>query len=445
MAALCRRLDGLPLAIELATGWIRLLSPVEILERSDELLDLLTQHRLDRPSRHRTIATAVEASYELLDPTARSAFAALAVFEAPFTVELAESVIDSGGNRLAAAEAVAKLVDASLLELRHGAGNGHPDRQSGTTLHWLNTVRAVASSKGDAARRDGRRRLMEAMVRLSHQAAPELTGPDQHLWMDRLNGLYDHLRTAFWLVVAERPEEAVALAASLWRFWYQSGRFSEGVAALETASELGRSSTSPPRRELAVVSYGLGVLTYLQGDLSRAARRWSDALAGYREVDDHHGVSATLSGLGMLEQYRGNLDSADRYFVEAKEVAEAAGEDRGVAVAAGNLASLDFSRGRLQRSGERFREAQRAFTQLGDRRGIADMQGNLGRLAYLGGRFDEARRYAAEARSAFEISDDPSWTGRDRAPGSRDRSLWPEVLGGGHRLPPLRAAFADRR
>ena len=217
----CRRLDGIPLAIELAAPWFRSRPQSEIVRLLDARLDLLPEGARDAPDRHRTMRAAIDWSLELLDPGAQHLFGRVAIFRNRFTLEAARTVggVDDSGVALDA------LVAASVV------------RRFGSTYGLLEVVREYGLSL-PSADAEGHRRHAEYISGWIEQAEPELSGPEQGGWLERLEGVHDDLRGALdWFGAHGESEQRLRLAASLGRFWYIRGYLSEGLQRLAQAVE----------------------------------------------------------------------------------------------------------------------------------------------------------------------------------------------------------------
>ena len=253
---ICRRLDGLPLAIELAAARIKVLSPQDILDRLSRRLDLLSSGPRDAPRRQQTLRAAIGWSYDLLDPDAKRLFTELGVFAGGFTLEAAEAVCG-----LEALDGIAALADHSLLTRADGR------------FGMLETVREYALEQLEDA--DGvRDRHARAYVELMTGAEDGLVSADQREWLERLDSDHDNLRAALRHAIAARDgDTAVALVAPMWRYWLLRGGVSEGRELCRDALAL--DGGTPEARLRA--SNGAGILAAEQGDFEAARVLFEDA------------------------------------------------------------------------------------------------------------------------------------------------------------------------
>jgi predicted ATPase len=339
IAEICIRLDGLPLAIELAAARTRLLSPAALRARLTNRLLLLTEGARDRPDRLRTMRNAIAWSYDLLAPDERALFRRLAVFAGGCTLEAAEHVVGQTGRRtdgqendlsplsdrptvrLSVLDGIAALVDASLL--RPIAAGDETRYAMLETIREFGLDELVAAGKAAAARRVH----ADLFLALAEEAAGALDGPAQVVALDRLEREGDNLRAALASTI-EAGDGTVALrfAAVLWRFWSVRGYAGEGRDWI--ARVLGVSEREPPApRATALVA--AGALATAQGDYDEAAAAYEAALALRRTADDPRGTAEALCGLGHLATSRRDALAATARFEEALAIARAAGDERG--------------------------------------------------------------------------------------------------------------------
>jgi predicted ATPase len=242
VAAICRRLDGLPLALVLAAARINLLSPSSLLARLDKGLKVLSGGRRDASDRQRTLRGAIAWSYELLSPDEQSLFRRLAVFAGGWSLEAAESVCDRDDLELDVLDGLASLADKSLV--RTGAAD--TDR-----FTMLETIREFALEKLEESGEgeDIRRAHAEHFRDLAEEAEPHLIGEHQKEWLDRLETEHDNFRAGLAWSFTEDDALAVALAAHVSRLWHMRGHLSEGRTWLERAlaASRGQANSSGPK------------------------------------------------------------------------------------------------------------------------------------------------------------------------------------------------------
>ncbi|MFN2608900.1 MAG: BTAD domain-containing putative transcriptional regulator [Acidimicrobiales bacterium] len=391
-ADICRRLDGIPLAIELAAARTRQLAVPEIARRLGDRFQLLVGGPRTTPERHRTLRQALDWSYEALSEDERRTLGMVAVFAGTFTVEAADVVC---GDRVF--DRIAALVDKSLVV---------PDRCGRVTRYrLLETVRAygqdmLASSSEEATARRG---LLAWATALADAAEPALDGPDQAHWLDVLDAELDNLRGVLdWSVSHPTGGQGLQIAASLWRYWEVRGFLSEGRSWLEAL--LAVEPTPPPLRAKALNS--AGILAHNQLDQAGARAFCEESLAIRRSLGDKLGVAAALNGLGTVAVGEGDLPRALDMFEENLAASRDLGDERMMAASLMNLGvvlQLSFvSGGADGRDGSRraavlYEEALFLYRRLGDRRGIALALENLGAVAPLRGDYPAAEALLEES------------------------------------------------
>jgi predicted ATPase/DNA-binding SARP family transcriptional activator len=394
VAAICRRLDGLPLAIELAAARAPVLAPAALLARLDRLLAMLTGGPQDAPVRQQTLRAAIGWSHDLLAPAEQTLFARLAVFAGGFTVQAAEAIGRVRGEATLHPNSVLDLV-SSLAEqslLRRAAGTDDDPR-----FTMLETIREYAlerlAASGDAAAVQARHAAF--FLDLAEQAAPELTGADSAVWMNRLDAEHDNLRaTLATLSQNGNPLGELRLAGALWRFWWLRGHLGEGRAHLERALEEGSFAPGDVR---ANAWDGAGTLAAAQGDLDRAAAWHSEALRLWRDAGDHAGMVRALTNLGLAADEQGDPRRATALLQEALVLARETADRRGIAVVLANLGQVALTLEDHERAAPCFAESAAIFRELGDRRDEAAILANLGVLALLLGDFGRAATCHEEA------------------------------------------------
>ena len=366
IALICRRLDGIPLAIELAAARVKLLTPVQIAERLDERFRLLVGGSRTAMERQQTLRAALDWSYDLLSEPERALFRRLGVFAGGSTLEAIEAVCDAD-----VLDVLAQLVDKSMVEVEPGS--------AGIRYRMLETFRQYARENlleaGEVA--DYRARHRDHYLVLAARAAPELEGRDQVEWLDRLEADHDNLRAALDWSRSEPHGRALAgLAVGLWPFWLVRGHITEGrswcAAALEvlasgehalrcdllrgaavlawaavdmvTATGLAEAwieaaRASGDRRRIARSLIGAGYQPRLRGDLVASREAWDQAVTIGREVGDVPTVTAALQLLAQLEAFDGNRDAAQSMLEETLALARTSGDLSAIASVCASLAS----------------------------------------------------------------------------------------------------------
>lgn len=374
VAAICARLDGLPLAIELAATRIALFPPAALLARLAQRLPLLTGGARDQPVRLQTMRAAIAWSHDLLAPAEQVVFRRLAVFAGGCTLEAAEAVCaadDPGGDVLAG---IAGLVDHSLLH-RVEAATDEP------RFVMLETIREFGLEHLRASGEEATIRQAHAAwcTAFAERAAPEVFGARQRQWVDRLATEHDNLRAALaWLAETGATEASLHLVAAAWVFWFVRGHWGEGLVWLERALAASDGAHTADRARVLI---GIGSLEVFRGDNARAIARCEEALSIAREVGDVIGVGQALITLGIAASNVGDNARATRLDEEALAIYRGRGDSAIVTVLLTNLAVVAHRQGDGVRATELAEEALRVQRTLGYTWGAAHSLFTLGDLA----------------------------------------------------------------
>jgi predicted ATPase/class 3 adenylate cyclase len=396
VAEICVRLDGLPLAIELAAARITMLPPKAMLQRLTSRLKLLTGGARDLPERQRTLRATIEWSYALLDEGEQLLFGRLAVFSGGRTLEGIEAICDAEGDLpVDAFEGVSSLLDKSLIRQEEGPPNGEPRFVMLETVHEY--AREKLEESGEAE--EIRRRHAEYFLALAEEAEPQLKGAEQLEWMDRLEVEHDNLRAALgWCFGRRKAEEGLRIAGALTRFWHVRGHMSEGRRWLEEGlAKANSDGVAPSARAKALVGLGLAVEGQ-EGDYEKAALLYEEGLALYRELGDREGIANCLYNLGFLLAYnRGDHERATALLEESLEIYRELGGEHDIVSLLTALAIVATTQGDLTRSVTLAEEALSRSREAGDAASVARSLGNLSYAVVLLGDYERARVLAEEA------------------------------------------------
>ena len=387
VAAVCARLDGLPLAIELAAARTKLLPPPALLSQLTSRLTVLTGGVRDAPARQRTLRATMAWSHDLLSEREQVLFRRLAVFGGGSTLEMAGAVTNLDGT-LDVLEGLTTLVDQSLL--RRSGSEGEPRYQMLETVREFALERLTASGEAKSvAWQHARRFLVHAEA-----SAPRLTGPDASAALDDLEREHDNLRTALAWTSDVEPTEALRLAGALASFWEIHGHYAEGRAWLERA--LAACPVAPVELRAEALD-GIGRIARVQGDLAHAAAVLEEALEARRGLGDPWGLAVALRSAGVAAFSQGDVARAALLNEEALALSRQIGDERGIAAALGNLGVVADEQGDLAGAEALYTEVLERFRQLGDQRGVAATLDNLGSLTRLRGDLEQAERLHEEA------------------------------------------------
>lgn len=401
LASLCRRLDGIPLAIELAAARMRALSLEEIDRRLDQRFRLLTNGPRTALPRQQTLRSLIDWSYDLLPPAERALLRRLAVFSGGHTLEAAEAVCAGDGvDALDMLDLVASLVDKSLVvaEVRGPL----------TRYRMLETVREYALERlreqGDV--HAWQRRHFEHFLGFARDAEPQLAGPAQQQWLERLEAEHDNLRTALaW--ASTPPGDAAAglhLATLLWRFWFVRGHASEGRAYMTGFAAA--CSREPPSVDRAKALTCAGMFAHQLGDYRAATAHYEESLAMRRVLDDRPGIAASLNNLATVAYEQGDPHRARCMYEESLALAREAGNPEATASVLGNLAGVALALGDYEAAQDLHRESLALRRRQGNRKAIAASLGNLGDVHACMGDYAAARPLLEEAASMLrELGD----------------------------------------
>ncbi len=325
VAAICARLDGLPLAIELAAARTKLFDPPAILARLDKSLTLLTSTARDVPERQRTLRGAIGWSHDLLDPQERALFRRLAVFVGGCTVDRASAVCDPDDELgIDMLDALASLVDKSLLT-RSQSADGEPRFLMLETIRDYGLERLAESGEAEAVRR----RHEEHFAALAREAEPELLGARPNEWLARLAAERDNIRAAIQRAADDgHIELALDTAAALWRFWQQRGHLAEGRDTLRALLDL--PAAAAPTKARARALGGLGGVAYWQADIESAGRAYAQAVEIERGLADPIGLAEALYNAGFVSVITGDGARARAEYDEAIRIYESLGDRKGL-------------------------------------------------------------------------------------------------------------------
>lgn len=378
VAQICIRVDGLPLAIELAAARIKVLPPRALLARLERRLDVLTGGPQDLPERQQTLRGTIAWSYDLLDADEQAFFRRLSVFVGGVTLEAAE-VVCAAPRPLAldVLDGIESLVSKSLMRV-DAALDEEPRFSMLETIREYGLERLDASGEAEAVRRGH----LAYFLDLAERAEPALNGPEQGAWLARLEQEHDNLRAALrWAPRrAGGAEAAPRLAGALWRFWYMRGHLSEGRGWLESLLAGGATDKSDTAAWARALN-GAGVLASCQDAYEQAIRFFEESLALQRRLGDTGGIAAVLNNLGATAGYQGDHARAAAFYEESVALGRELGDHGVVARSLYNLGNLASDQGDYARAGALYEESLALFTALGDKRGVAAALNSLGGVA----------------------------------------------------------------
>jgi predicted ATPase/DNA-binding winged helix-turn-helix (wHTH) protein len=442
---LCRQLDGIPLAIELAAARLRTLSLEQVVARLDDRFSLLTGGDRTTLARQRTLRAAIDWSYDLLSPEERSVLRRATVFAGGWTLEASEAVWGEGGGRRKEEGGRRKEGGGRREETASGVhpSGVHPDhanrdvsspsllpppssllpsdildvitrladkslivvdeRDGEARYRLLDTIREYAREKLDQSDEGPPAAAAHRawFLALATRAAAELNGPAQSAWLARLETEHDNFRAALRASAEPdaEPDALLELCCALARFWEIRGHWQEGHAWLtEALARWGRASAVWRANALDWAGY----LARYQGMLDEARARFEECIAIRREFGDRAGLAAAIFGLAAVFEALNDFERAEALAEEAASLYREVGDARGVAQSLTMLAILACAQGRTERGRAWFEESLEVFRGLGDVRNEGVVLHNIGEAAFLDGDYEEAVRRLRQSREVTE-------------------------------------------
>ena len=389
VAALCDRLEGLPLAIELAAARIAVLTPAQMLAQLERRLDFLRSRRRDIADRHLSLRAAIEGSYLRLSGPLQRFFARLSVFRGGWTLEAAEEVCEEPEaldylEALREASLVVADVEVDSAEIR---------------FRMLETLREYAEEKLKPEWAAGLRdRHSDYFLTLAEAAEEAFFSPKQKGWLDRLQQEHDNMRAGLQHCLEGDGRDAVQglrLVAGLFRFWYHRGHWSEGRAYCERA--LAQTGAQERTKWRARALYAAACIAQDMGDSRTAQAHYEEALAISREIGDRQGIAGPLFGLGRIVGGQGDLEKALALHTQSLRLRRELGDKSGVAAVLLTLGGIRSGQGDREEAQSLYEEALAIHREVGDRAGEAVSLNNLGNLILEHGRYEEARSLYEQA------------------------------------------------
>ena len=383
IAMICRRLDGLPLAIELAAARIKLLPPQALLQRLIHPLNVLTGGRQNAPERHQTLRNTIAWSYHLLNTVEQQLFRRISVFVGSCSLEAIEALYSSYPDRtMVVLDGVSSLIDKSLLR--------QIEQEDEPRIVMLETIREYALEMLDANGEERLCRHAHAVyyMKLAEESERELVGPQQASWLERLELEHDNLRAALdWLLQQDedtnetqrRMEIALRLVGALRRFWQMHGHLNEGQTFAEKALSASEGvPLSAQARAKALIA--AGTLASIQNDYDRTEAYCRESLLLFRELGDQQGMALSLFLLSVVPMMKGDNVAARSLTEEALALFREMGDKERVAWSLSTLGLLDTQEEKYASARDRYEESLAIHRKLSNKRGIA---ASLLRLAQL--------------------------------------------------------------
>ncbi|MBK8467513.1 MAG: winged helix-turn-helix domain-containing protein [Chloracidobacterium sp.] len=418
VAEICRRLDGLPLAIELAAPRVKLLSVQSILSRLENSLQLLTGGAHDMPERQRTMRGTIEWSYDLLDEAEKIMFRRLAVFAGGFTVEAAETIAEEENARkreqsspidvqsvssstdlgiaASALDLLGSLLDNNLLVSKE-------QTDGSSRLQMLEVVREFAFEMlGKTGELDDLLRIhAQLFLSLADEAEPFLYGEKGIEWLARLENEHDNFRAALSWCLKNEPETAARITASLSFFWFGHSHFSEGLGWCNAALQVTENNISEARAKILLQ---ISIFLRHRGEFEAARKITEKCLAESRELNDTVLIQKAVHGLGCIAAVQKDYSSAESYYLEALALSRNANDERRIAYTLGSLGDLEMCKGNHSAARVFLEECRVLSEKLGDRPVQTTIYYNLGAIDYFEGLYQKAAlKFARSLRICKEM------------------------------------------
>jgi predicted ATPase/class 3 adenylate cyclase len=391
VAEVCHRLDGIPLALELAAARVKALPVEQIARRLDDRFRLLTGGSRTLLPRQQTLQAAIDWSYDLLSEGERVLLRRLSVFAGGLTLGAAEVVCSGEGvEEWEVLDLVSQLVDRSLLVAEEAGGEGR--------YRLLETIREYGAEKleGAAEGERLRERHRDWFLALAEQAGPELRGPRQADWLERLEREHENLRAALDGALRRHDAETcLRLGAVLGRFWLIRGYLGEGRERLAQIMAVAGASDEPSLR--ATVLNHAGALAFRQGEYEAARSYYEESLAIRRVLGDRPGVAGSLNNLGLVAQDQGDYEASRSFHEESLSIMRELGNREGISHSLINLGMLVHAMGHYTLARSLLQEALEIQRQLGHRQAIAFALNNLANVVLDQGEHALARRLHEES------------------------------------------------
>ena len=388
ITAICQRLDGLPLALELASSRLQVLSPAALLAQLTDRLKMLTRGPEDAPIRQRTMRAAIAWSYDLLNTDERAFFRRMAVFPGSFTIETAEAV--AADVPLDPLDGIMNLLESSLLQRDERSGDEPRFRMLETIRSY--GVEQLAETGEETAVRDAH---AAAIVDLAKRAFDGVQSSDQRAWLDRIDHEQENIRGALqWMLSRPDDGRAETVTSSLWRYWDNRGNHVEAREWLERAIA---ANTEAMTDVIAGPIYGLAMLAESQGDIETAGSRLDDAMTVAQSRGDDREIGKVLDGKGFVIRARGDYEGALALHQQALSIARSTGDRALEARALNHIGAVAYVTGDTQAAYGCFAQVVEVFKQEGNQRLLATALLNLGAAASELKDDEQAEALAAES------------------------------------------------
>ena len=406
VAEICNRLDGMPLAIELAAAQVRSLSPQEIAQRLDQRLQFLTSGSRNAPLRQRTLMAAIDWSYTLLTTKEQEMLQRLSIFAGGASLEEAE-VICVGGEieSVDVVETISHLVDKSLV-------TANRLERGKTRYRLLETIREYALEKlaESQDKANVQNKHLEYFVRFAEEGDRKIKGAEQVIWYERLEDEHNNLHAALrWALESKNREAGLTLSTSLVYFWFVHGYIRENVGWLEKF--LDQKQKVPPALKAWALLYHGVMLRAGTRDNDKKTLLYEESLRMFRDLDDRRGIAYTLNMMGLIALEKNEPVETEKLLTESLALQEELGDPWGIAFTMQNFPPLALQKNDLKMAKKYAEETVLWFERSGDQRGVARSLDDFAEIARLEGDYSLATIiYTKSLSQLFQLGDRVSVT-----------------------------------
>lgn len=398
LAEICHRLDGLPLAIELASARIRMLSPQALLGRLEQSFEVLRGGPRDLPERQQTLHSAIAWSYNLLSEDEKRLLRRLSVFVGGWTFEAADAVCNAEVEKpIDIFDGLERLIDFNLITPPQES-NGELRLKILETIREFSLDRLIESGEVELVRSH----QAKFYLALVEQAEPELKASGQTIWAKRLDTEYENVRAVLAWSQQHDVELGLQLCGSIWRFWEMHNLIGEGRVWLETfVSQFPHATAVRGKVLLAAAAFAV-----YQSDLRAAQTRVEEARSIFEHLDDKHGIALALNELGLVASYQGDYSAARQFLEQSLAIKRGLGDEWLIANSINNLGLIADHQNDYTSAYALHKESLAIYRALDEKSGVAMATGNLGHVSLHLGRLVEAREWQTQSLLLFsEIGD----------------------------------------
>ena len=385
LAEICSRLDGIPLAIELAAARIKILSVVKIYERLDDRFSLLTGGKRTALPRQQTLRALIDWSYDLLSEEEKILWCRLSVFSGGWTLDAAEEICsDEMISKSLILDLLSQLIEKSVIIFDESKGR----------YRILESLREYGIEKLKNSQEISLRHL-NYYLRLSENAEPELRGENARFWLDIIDADHSNFISAIdWSVSNEMADKGAVIAGALGEFWSTKGHYSTGIRLNENIL---RSSCLYGNSAKVKLLIWLCVYKYNQGEYEQVRKFSEECLNLSKGIGDKKGIAESLHNLGKVAELKGNYELARSYFEESLELKKEIKDKIGIADSLQSLGNLLTNQGDYELAKKYFGESFEIKKEVGDKRGMASNMNSMGCIATYQGNYEQAKKYHEES------------------------------------------------